>query len=353
MRLEDFDYKLPAELIAQTPVATRHKSRLMVLERTSGNIGHKIFKDITNYLNKEDVLVINNTKVIPARLYGVKEQTGGKVEVFLLKKLENSRIWEVLLKPCRRIKKTNRIIFNKGKLTGEVLDKRVDGKGIVKFYFKGPFKKILNDIGQVPLPPYIKTGGYNKNLIKKRYQTIYAKTEGAVAAPTAGLHFTRFLLNKIKEKKIKIVSVTLHTGLGTFQTVREQNILKHKMEEEYFEISKKTADIINQAKNKGGRIFAVGTTAVRTMEAAVGKSGHIEATSGMTDLFIYPGYKFKIIDALITNFHLPKSTLLMLVCAFGAGKGSKDGIDFIKSAYQEAIKRQYRFFSFGDAMLIM
>ena len=357
MRLEDFDYKLPAELIAQTPVALRHKSRLMVLERESGSIEHKIFKDIVDYINKEDVLVINDTKVIPARLYGAKEQTGGKVEVFLLRKLKSTRIWEVLLKPGRRVKKKSRIIFNKGELIGEVLDKTIEGKGIVKFYSKGSFKKVLNSIGEAPLPPYIKTDGlssYVKSLMKKRYQTIYAKTEGAVAAPTAGLHFTKFLLNKIKEKKIKVVTVTLHTGLGTFQPVRQQNISKHKMEEEYFEIPKKTAEIINRAKNKGGRIFAVGTTAVRTLESAVDKGGSMQATSGMSRLFIYPGYKFKVVDRLITNFHLPKSTLLMLVSAFAAGgKNSKKGIELINLAYQEAIKRRYRFFSFGDAMLII
>ena len=317
MQLENFDYNLPPELIAQIPVSPRHKSRLMVLERKSGKIEHRIFRDIFSYLNNNDVLVINNTKVIPARLYGIKEIGGGAVEVLLLRRLQNSQIWETLVKPGRRVKIGTRIIFNKGELTGEILKKTVDAKGIIKFSSKGSFKKLLDKIGNIPLPPYIRRAVTEAD--KKRYQTIFAEKEGAVAAPTAGLHFTKSLFTKIKAMGVKIAPVTLHTGLGTFQPVRVENITGHKMEEEFFEITNKSAHLVNETKKKGGRIIAVGTTSVRTLESAAHKTANewqLKAGSSWTDLFIYPGYKFKLVDVLITNFQLPQSTLLMLVSAF-------------------------------------
>ncbi|MFH1238914.1 MAG: tRNA preQ1(34) S-adenosylmethionine ribosyltransferase-isomerase QueA [bacterium] len=345
MKPADFNYNLPAGLIAQTPMPTRDKSKLMVLNRDSGQMEHKIFKDIIFYLQENDVLVINDTKVIPARLYGMKEPGGAKIELLLLKKIEEPEIWEALLNPGRRVKIGSKIFFAK-ELTAEVLAKKPDGKAIVKFSCKGNFRKIIGKIGRMPLPPYIKRPAGEED--KKRYQTVFARKEGAVAAPTAGLHFTPSLLAKIKTRGVKIAPVTLHTGWGTFQPVRVENITEHKMEEEYFQISAESAQLINEAKKKGGRIIAVGTTSVRTLESAAEKIADgwkLKAGSGWTNLFVYPGYKFKLVDALVTNFHLPESTLLMLVSAF-AGK------ELIDKTYQEAIRKKYRFFSYGDAMLI-
>ncbi len=354
MQLENFDYNLHSELIAQIPVSPRHKSKLMIVERKSGKIEHRIFKDIFTYLNNNDVLVVNNTKVIPARLYGVKELSGlpigeaggGVVEILLLRKLQNSQIWEILLKPGRRVKIGTRIIFNKGELTGEILNKTVEGKSIIKFSSKGSFKKIVDKIGKIPLPPYIKRSVIEAD--KKRYQTIFAKKEGAVAAPTAGLHFSPQILNLIKNKGIKIIPVTLYIGWGTFAPVREEDISKHKMESEFYEVTEESAQEINQAVDKGKNIIAVGTTVVRTLESAAYRDINkwkIKAGSNSTDLFIYPGYEFKVVKKLVTNFHLPKSTLLMLVSAFA-------GMELVRKAYKVAIEEKYRFFSYGDAMLI-
>jgi S-adenosylmethionine:tRNA ribosyltransferase-isomerase len=346
MKLADFSYNLPDDLIAQEPLVSRDTSRLMVLGRSSGKIEHKIFKDIIFYLKEDDVLIINNTKVIPARIYGVKEPGGARIEFLLLKKIKDPEIWEVLANPGRRLKTGTKVFFNNSQLAAEVLAKKPDGKTTVKFSAKSNVLEIVHKIGQMPLPPYIKRPAGKKD--KQRYQTVFAEKEGAIAAPTAGLHFTKFLLAKIKAKGVKIAPVTLHTGLGTFQPVRAENITEHKMEAEYFEISAKSARLINEAKKKGGRIIAVGTTSVRTLESAAEKTAQgwkIKAGNGWTSLFVYPGYKFKMIDALITNFHLPESTLLMLVSAF-AGK------ELVDKAYREAIDEKYRFFSYGDAMLI-
>lgn len=340
MDLRDFNYELPEELIAQDPLEDRSSSRLMVLHKETGKIEHKIFKDIIDYLNPGDCLVINDTKVIPARLMGVKEDTGAAIEVLLLKRNADD-VWECLVKPGKKARTGARIVFGEGLLTGEIVDVIEDGNRMIKFHYEGIFEEILDKLGQMPLPPYITHKLQDKN----RYQTVYAKNEGSAAAPTAGLHFTKELLEKIKEKGVNVVSVTLHVGLGTFRPVKVDKIEEHHMHTETFNITKEAADTINRTKAAGGRVIAVGTTSCRTLESAAGDDGVIPAKSGDTDIFIYPGYKFKAIDCLITNFHLPESTLIMLVSALA-------GRDNIMNAYETAVKERYRFFSFGDAMFI-
>ncbi len=342
MNLHDFYYDLPEELIAQDPLADRSSSRLMVLDKKTGRTEHRIFKDIIEYLNPGDCLVINDTKVIPARLIGEKEGTGAAIEVLLLKRKEDMvNTWEVLVKPGKKAKPGTRISFGNGKLVGEVIDIVEEGDRLIQFSFDGIFEEILDELGQMPLPPYITHKLEDKN----RYQTVYAKHEGSAAAPTAGLHFTNELLAEIEAKGVKIARVTLHVGLGTFRPVKVENILDHHMHSEYYEISEEAADIINSVKQSGGRIIAVGTTSTRTLESVADTHGCIKPCRGWTDIFIYPGYEFKAIDCLITNFHLPESTLIMLVSAL-AGK------DNVMAAYREAVENRYRFFSFGDAMFI-
>ena len=342
MNLHDFYYDLPEELIAQDPLANRSSSRLMVLDKKTGRTEHRIFKDIIEYLNPGDCLVINDTKVIPARLIGEKEGTGAAIEVLLLKRKEDMvNTWEVLVKPGKKAKPGTRINFGNGKLVGEVIDIVEEGDRLIHFSFDGIFEEILDELGQMPLPPYITHKLEDKN----RYQTVYAKHEGSAAAPTAGLHFTNELLAEIEAKGVKIARVTLHVGLGTFRPVKVENILDHHMHSEYYEISEEAADTINSVKQSGGRIIAVGTTSTRTLESVADTHGCIKPCRGWTDIFIYPGYEFKAIDCLITNFHLPESTLIMLVSAL-AGK------DNVMAAYREAVENRYRFFSFGDAMFI-
>lgn len=342
MNLHDFYYDLPEELIAQDPLADRSSSRLMVLDKKTGRTEHRIFKDIIEYLNHGDCLVINDTKVIPARLIGEKEGTGAAIEVLLLKRKEDMvNTWEVLVKPGKKAKPGTRISFGNGKLVGEIIDIVEEGDRLIQFSFDGIFEEILDELGQMPLPPYITHKLEDKN----RYQTVYAKHEGSAAAPTAGLHFTNELLAEIEAKGVKIARVTLHVGLGTFRPVKVENILDHHMHSEYYEISEEAADIINSVKQSGGRIIAVGTTSTRTLESVADTHGCIKPCRGWTDIFIYPGYEFKAIDCLITNFHLPESTLIMLVSAL-AGK------DNVMAAYREAVENRYRFFSFGDAMFI-
>ena len=340
MDLKDFNYDLPEELIAQDPLEDRSSSRLMVLHKDTGRIEHKIFRDIIDYLNPGDCLVINDTKVIPARLMGIKEDTGAAIEVLLLKRNVDD-VWECLVKPGKKARTGARIIFGEGLLVGEIVDVIEDGNRMIKFHYEGIFEEILDKLGQMPLPPYIT----HKLQDKKRYQTVYAKNEGSAAAPTAGLHFTKELLEKIKEKGVNVVSITLHVGLGTFRPVKVDKIEEHRMHTETFNISKEAADTINRTRAAGGRVIAVGTTSCRTLESAAADDGTIPARSGDTDIFIYPGYKFKAIDCLITNFHLPESTLIMLVSALA-------GRDNIMNAYETAVKERYRFFSFGDAMFI-
>lgn len=341
MRTEDFDYNLPEELIAQTPLKERTSSRLMVLSKDTGEFEHKHFFDLADYLKEGDVLVFNNTKVIPARLFGIKEGGTAEIETLLLKRCSIDE-WEVLLKPAKRIKQGGRVIFGDGELIGEVLGELDDGKRKMKFYFDGVFEEIIDKLGNMPLPPYIKEKLEDKN----RYQTVYAKYDGSAAAPTAGLHFTQEFIKKIEEKGVITAYVTLHVGLGTFRPVKEDDITKHIMHNEHYIVPEETADIINKAKKEGSRVISVGTTSLRTMEAvASSNNGIMVAGEGDTEIFIYPGYKFKIVDALITNFHLPKSTLLMLVSALSDREK-------ILGAYNEAIKEKYRFFSFGDAMFI-
>ena len=340
MRLEDFNYNLPQELIAQDPLLDRASSRLMVLDKNTGEIKHKIFADVIDYLNVGDCLVINDTKVIPARLIGEKEDTGASIEVLLLKRKEDST-WETLVKPGKKAKIGARISFGDGLLIGEVVGIVEDGNRLIRFEYDGVFEQILDKLGEMPLPPYIT----HKLKDKNRYQTVYAKNEGSAAAPTAGLHFTGELLNKIEQKGIKIVRVTLHVGLGTFRPVKVENVLEHHMHSEYIHVTKEAADTINQVKANGGRVIAVGTTSCRTLESATGEDGIVNPVSKETDIFIYPGYKFKAIDALITNFHLPESTLIMLVSALA-------GRDNILNAYNTAVEEKYRFFSFRDAMFI-
>lgn len=340
MTKQDFNFYLPEELIAQDPLEDRSSSRLLVLNKETGETEHKIFKDIIDYLRPGDCLVINNTKVIPARLIGEKEGTGAKVEILLLKRKEND-IWEALVKPGKKAKVGTKISFGNGILTGEIIQIVEEGNRLVKFYYEGIFEEILDQLGQMPLPPYITHQLKDKN----RYQTVYAKYEGSAAAPTAGLHFTKELLEQIGEKGIVIANVTLHVGLGTFRPVKENNILEHHMHSEFYRVEQSEADKINQAKQNGGRVVCVGTTSCRTVESAADENGFIKAGSGDTEIFIYPGYRFKVLDALITNFHLPESTLIMLVSALA-------GRENILNAYETAVKERYRFFSFGDAMFI-
>ena len=340
---KDYYYDLPERLIAQDPLKDRTSSRLMVLDRLSGETSHKHFYDIIDYLNKGDVLVLNNTKVIPARLYGVKEGTGALIEVLLLKKLEDEPgSWECLVKPGKKAKEGCIMSFGEeGLLKGEIVKVLPDGNRVIKFEFDGIFEEILDKLGEMPLPPYI----HNKLEDKNRYQTVYAKFDGSAAAPTAGLHFTKELLDKIKAKGVIITYVTLHVGLGTFRPVKEENLINHHMHTEFCMVSEETANIINDAKKENRRVICVGTTSVRTVESLADKKGHVNPGSRDTDIFIYPGYEFKIPDALITNFHLPESTLIMLVSAFSSREN-------ILNAYSEAVKEEYRFFSFGDAMFL-
>lgn len=340
MKVSDFNYNLPKELIAQVPIKDRDQSRLMVLDRKNKTIEHKIFKDIIDYLEAGDCLVRNNTKVIPARLYGVKEETGANVEFLLLKRVDGD-IWEVMVKPGRKLMPGVRVEFGNGLLKAEILEKFEDGNRKVKFEYNGIFNEILNEIGLMPLPPYI----HEKLKEKDRYQTVYAKYEGSAAAPTAGLHFTDELFKKLKEKGVEVANVTLHVGIGTFRPVKVENIEEHDMHSEHFYIKAEDAEKINKAKREGHRVIAVGTTSCRVLESIADENGYVKEVEGDTNIFIYPGYKFKCLDALITNFHLPESTLIMLVSAL-AGK------DFIMQAYEEAVKEQYKFFSFGDAMFI-
>ena len=339
MKTSDFDYELPEELIAQTPLKDRSSSRLMVLDKVTGNIEHKKFSDITDYLKAGDVLVINDTKVIPARLMGTKIDTGAVIELLLLKDMGNDE-WECLSRPQKRLHVGTIIKFS-GELSAEVTSLLDDGVTHVKLLYKGILMEILDRLGEMPLPPYI----HEKLKEKDRYNTVYAKNIGSAAAPTAGLHFTKELLNALKEKGVIIANVTLHVGLGTFRPVEVDDINNHKMHSEFYQMSEETADILNKAKKESRRIIAVGTTSTRTLETIMCKYGEFRNCSGNTDIFIYPGYEFKAIDGLITNFHLPKSTLVMLVSAL-AGK------DHILNAYKEAVKEKYRFFSFGDAMFI-
>ena len=340
MDVKDFYYDLPQELIAQDPLEDRSSSRLLVLGKEDGSIRHEIFRNITQYLNAGDCLVINNTKVIPARLFGEREGTGATIEILLLKRKEND-IWETLVKPGKKAKPGTKIIFGGGLLTGEVVDVVEDGNRLIQFSSEGIFEEILDQLGQMPLPPYITHTLQDKN----RYQTVYAKYDGSAAAPTAGLHFTPELLEEIRGKGVKIAEVTLHVGLGTFRPVKVENVQDHHMHSEYYEVTEEAAALINETKQAGGRVIAVGTTSCRTLESAAAEDGSLTAKSGWTDIFIYPGYTFKVIDALITNFHLPESTLVMLVSALA-------GRDHIMNAYAEAVKERYRFFSFGDAMFI-
>ena len=340
MKVTDFNYNLPKELIAQVPIKNRDQSRLMVLDRKNKTIENKIFKDIIDYLEPGDCLVRNNTKVIPARLYGVKEETGANVEFLLLKRIEGD-IWEVMVKPGKKLMPGARVNFGNGALKAEILEKLDGGNRKVKFEYSGIFNEILNEIGLMPLPPYI----HEKLKEKDRYQTVYAKYEGSAAAPTAGLHFTDKLFEKLKEKGVEVANVTLHVGIGTFRPVKVENIEEHDMHSEHFYIKAEDAEKINKAKKEGHRVIAVGTTSCRVLESIADENGYVKEVEGDTSIFIYPGYKFKCLDALITNFHLPESTLIMLVSAL-AGK------DFIMQAYEEAVKEQYKFFSFGDAMFI-
>jgi len=340
MELKDFYYDLPEELIAQKPLKNREESRLLVLDKNTGEIQHRVFKDIINYLKEEDCLVLNDTKVIPARLYGFKKDTGAKIEIVLLNEVADSQ-WEVLVRPGKRVQKGCRIIFGDNELTCEALDILEGGNRLIRFDYEGIFLNILDRIGIMPLPPYIKV----KLEDKERYQTVYAKNPGSAAAPTAGLHFTGNLLEEIRNKGIKTAYTTLNIGLGTFRPVKVNNIEEHKMHSEYYEIGQESCDIINKAKENGGRIISVGTTASRVLETMADANGKVSPYKGWTDIFIYPGYKFKVVDALITNFHLPESTLLMLVSALA-------GRENILKAYNQAILQRYRFFSFGDAMLI-
>lgn len=340
MKTSDFYFELPQELIAQDPLKDRSSSRLMILDRSTGEVSHHVFKEIIEELNPGDCLVLNNTKVIPARLYGVKEDTGAHIEILLLKRREND-VWETLVKPGKKAKPGTRIVFGDGRLKAEVVDVVEEGNRLIHFEYEGIFEEVLDALGEMPLPPYITHKLEDKN----RYQTVYAKYDGSAAAPTAGLHFTKELLEQIKAKGIKIAEVTLHVGLGTFRPVKVDDVTEHHMHSEFYMVSQEAADIINETKRAGGRIISVGTTSTRTLESVADDQGFVRETSGWTQIFIYPGYKFKCVDALITNFHLPESTLLMLVSALA----SKEQI---MNAYEIAVKERYRFFSFGDAMFI-
>lgn len=341
MKTSDFYYDLPKELIAQDPLEDRSSSRLLVLHRKSGQVEHRVFTDIVEYLRPGDCLVRNNTKVIPARLYGTREDTGAMIELLLLKRREND-IWETLVKPGKKARTGAVIVFGDGILKGEIIDVLEDGNRLIQFQYKGIFEEILDELGQMPLPPYIT----HKLKDKNRYQTVYAKYEGSAAAPTAGLHFTEELFRKLEAEGVLVADVTLHVGLGTFRPVKVDDVTEHHMHTEFYQVSREAAEKMNQAKAAGGRIVCVGTTSCRTIESAADESGILHSGQGDTDIFIYPGYQFKMMDALITNFHLPESTLLMLVSAL-AGK------DQVMAVYEEAVRERYRFFSFGDAMVIL
>lgn len=341
MNVNDFDYELPQELIAQDPLLDRASSRLMHVDRKTGEISHHVFRDIKDYLRPGDCLVMNNTKVIPARLYGNREGTGGAVELLLLKR-ESDCIWETLVKPGKSCRQGSKLVFGDGLLRGEIIEVKEDGNRRIRFDFEGIFEEILDQLGEMPLPPYIT----HKLKDKNRYQTVYAKLEGSAAAPTAGLHFTPQLLDEIRMMGVETAEVTLHVGLGTFRPVKAETVEDHEMHSEFYMIDETAAQKINHAKKNGGRIICVGTTSVRTLESAANEDGSIDACSGWTNIFIYPGYRFKIIDGLITNFHLPKSTLIMLVSAFSDREK-------VLSAYRCAVEERYRFFSFGDAMIIL
>ncbi|MDD6402267.1 MAG: tRNA preQ1(34) S-adenosylmethionine ribosyltransferase-isomerase QueA [Lachnospiraceae bacterium] len=340
-KLSDFYYDLPEELIAQDPLLNRSDSRLMVLNRATNEISHRTFKDVIEYLNEGDCLVINDTKVIPARLIGEKEGTGASIEVLLLKR-KDDKVWETLVKPGKKARPGARISFGGGKLVGEVIDIVDEGNRLIRFEYDGIFEEILDELGQMPLPPYIT----HRLEEKDRYQTVYAVHSGSAAAPTAGLHFTKELLEEVKKKGVSIAKVTLHVGLGTFRPVKVDNILEHHMHSEFYMIDDEAAEIINKTKENGGKVISVGTTSTRTLETVADANGRVKPCSGWTDIFIYPGYKFKIVDRLITNFHLPESTLLMLVSALYDR-------DRVLDAYKVAVEEKYRFFSFGDAMLIL
>ena len=340
MKTSDFNFDLPQELIAQVPIKDRTSSRLMVLDKETGEIEHRIFIDIIDYLNPGDCLVLNDTRVIPARLIGSKVGTGGKIEFLLLKRTEDDT-WETLVKPGKRAKIGARFSFGDGKLIAEVVGMSDDGARIVKFEYDGIFEEILDELGNMPLPPYIT----EKLEEKERYQTVYSKHNGSAAAPTAGLHFTKELLHKIEEKGVDLAFITLHVGLGTFRPVKVEDVTNHQMHSEYYIVTEEAAEKINRAKASGHRVISVGTTSTRTIESVADENGIVKAKSGWTNIFIYPGYKWKVIDNLITNFHLPESTLIMLVSSL-AGK------DHVLNAYKEAVKERYRFFSFGDAMFI-
>ena len=341
MKTSDFYYDLPKELIAQDPLEDRSSSRLLVLHRKSGRVEHRVFTDIVEYLKPGDCLVRNNTKVIPARLYGTRVDTGATIELLLLKRMEND-VWETLVKPGKKARQGVVISFGDGILTGEIIDVKEDGNRLIQFRYEGIFEEILDQLGQMPLPPYITHTLKDKN----RYQTVYAKYEGSAAAPTAGLHFTEELFRKLEEKGVLVANVTLHVGLGTFRPVKVDDVSKHHMHTEFYQVTKEDADKINKAKQAGGRIVCVGTTSCRTIESAADENGVLKPGQGDTDIFIYPGYSFKMMDVLITNFHLPESTLLMLVSAL-AGK------EQVMRVYEEAVQERYRFFSFGDAMIIL
>lgn len=341
LKKSDFYFDLPQELIAQDPLEDRSASRLLVLDRKTGAVEHHTFREITNYVRSGDCLVLNNTKVIPARLMGVKEDTGAAIEVLLLKRRDND-VWETLVKPGKKARSGAKIVFGDGCLRAEVLDVVEEGNRLLRFDYEGIFEEVLDRLGEMPLPPYITHKLQDKN----RYQTVYAKYEGSAAAPTAGLHFTEELLAQIEEMGVNIAYVTLHVGLGTFRPVKADNILEHHMHSEHYEVTPETAELINRTKESGGRVICVGTTSCRTVESAADENGRVQPGCGDTEIFIYPGYRFKVLDCLITNFHLPESTLVMLVSAL-AGKEN------VLAAYREAVEERYRFFSFGDAMLVI
>ena len=342
MNVNDFDYHLPPELIAQDPLEDRSASRLLILDKKTGICRHEHFRDIVSELQAGDCLVINNTKVIPARLYGVREETGAAIEILLLKRLaDRENTWETLVKPGKKCRPGTVLSFGEGLLKGTVESVSEDGNRLIRFEFEGIFEEILDRLGEMPLPPYIT----HKLTDKNRYQTVYAKYDGSAAAPTAGLHFTEELLGQIREKGVRIAEITLHVGLGTFRPVKAETVEEHHMHSEFYQVDESAARLISETRQSGGRIIAVGTTSCRTLESAAAEDGTIRPCSGWTDIFIYPGYRFKIVDALITNFHLPKSTLVMLVSALA-------GREHILAAYEEAIRERYRFFSFGDAMFI-
>lgn len=341
MKLSDFDYYLPKELIAQDPSEIRDQSRLMIVDRAKESISHRVFRDIVEYLSPGDTIVLNDTKVLPARLWGIKKDTGAKIEVLLLKKT-GIDTWETLVKPGKKAKPGHKLVFGQGELEGEILETTEIGGRIIRFSYQGMFEEVLDKLGQMPLPPYI-----TKELADKdRYQTVFARHQGSAAAPTAGLHFTPLLLQSLENKGVRVAFVTLHVGLGTFRPVKEEEITKHQMHAEYYELSQETVEIIKNSKEQGKKVVAIGTTTTRVLESVAAQLGELRPYQGWTHIFIYPGFKFQVIDALLTNFHLPKSTLLMLISALA-------NRELILEAYEQAVKERYRFFSFGDAMLIL